>query len=1007
MTSKPLSVQCMIAALALCCILITGAICTILAVMSGDRALDTTKDSNTEGLRKTNDQCTTALDDTRAADKIAIDESFDAATKSIGERTDEMLLGLSALAGTSIAQTLDIYTMMAARYHDVAMGTKPIEHTGTYQFAVEMAPWMLADTKRFRNFGLTAMSMWMSDTSMVTSYEDYPTVSNPPDGYHHTLLGFADGSPRGYLKAGTAMPDATLNTTFDPVWNIRLPDGRLEHPDCRPFEKSPLTGKECAPYAMPGCRNDWPLRTDGAIDEGACYVGILPRTESLYQLAYAFFPADEARWIPILPLGSFIGIAVGMPWKHPVTGKKLGFVMSAMDMGSLTKFIQTIQVGGPGARSRIMLTAADYNWLYSMIPIPTFDDVGYMIAVTHGNSSTPIGSAAEGWAQAKRLAIDADDPLIRATARHLETNVNGSFAAVEDKVLQFKVNSTLTSAWMELLPGPVDPSGKSWWLGPEMSWTRWLNGRSGNETGVAEADPLPGFAKDGEDFFLTVKKVTTFPLKRGNTNEVGQKSIYVTLIIDREYVLGATDRLQAATKQNIEANNQRIAEKVNNGRAQVARELEISEQEVQDSLDQDRLILYIVVAATAILLMILSIITTMKIVKPIRALERDMALVAVMKLEGTEDQDMSAFDEVSKMQVSFLTMIKNLKEFRSYMPASVLLDDEEEEEEEVESETGTSKVAGSDAESGKGTASKRDSVVEGSRRSTQPSKISKSAQSKASMAVQKASAAMQLGVAKKAVAFVITNVRGFCEYFKQMDGVMDVHAQYLTRLLEEVKLAKGLPDGFNADRFFASFNGAKNTPSAKAAAGRCALACSLKALELLVPREGAIVGRVSVAATAGEGMCGNMGVDGMKKYCLIGLAQSYAHTLERHNAHMGTTVLMDQKVKADTEQSHRIRQMIPIFYKGATQRAWELVEAVKASEDEWMYQLEEAAHGDPGKRITDAIEMCIKNDPEQIKEALVKVREDTTQTPQHEIVAIWMEGKLASQGVSPAARPQT
>lgn len=264
------------------------------------------------------------------------------------------------------------------------------------------------------------------------------------------------------------------------------------------------------------------------------------------------------------------------------------------------------------------------------------------------------------------------------------------------------------------------------------------------------------------------------------------------------------------------------------------------------------------------------------------------------------------------------------------------------------------------------------------------------------------SAALALGLAKKSVAFIISNVRGFCELFRQTDTVMTLHAEYLSKLLEEVRLCKGLPDSFNADRFYGSFNGARATPGAKAASARCALAISKSIAPIFEgswSMPSSVVGRVSVVATAGEAQCGNMGVEGMKKYCMIGLAQSYAHTLERHNGFMLTEVLIDNKVKQDVEQSHRVRQMVPIDYKNALQRAWQLVEVMQAGEDEWMYQLEEGAAKDPGKAISNCVETCIKNDrdAEKISEALEKLKQDSEKNPseQHEIVARWMQEKLA------------
>eukprot|EP00756_Hemistasia_phaeocysticola_P030034 Hpha_TRINITY_DN16268_c2_g9::TRINITY_DN16268_c2_g9_i1::g.11927::m.11927 len=991
---KPLSVQCLIAVLALGCIIITGAICTILAVTSGDKALTKTKDAMQEGIVKTDTQCETALTSTRTTGQQAIDKSFESATRSIMQRTDEMLRATSQLTTAVVEKNLDYFTKLSLSWYDTIVNDEPnLARTNSFDYILTHRRRLYADTTNGRNPGLTATNLFTASGAMVNVFEEYTTVPNDPiTGYHEYMFGTSDGGPRSYMQMGSSKPGGGHNTTHDPVWDGRLPDGRHESPDCRPNEMSPLTGKLCKTSAQAGCRTLRGVLTEGKADSGVCYFDLLPKASDIYALAMTFFPIGQTRWTPVLPIGAFVGIASVTVWGDAANGK-LGFNFNGMDVGSLARFLKTIEVGGPGARSRLALWIAQPSWLYSIIPLPLFNDEGIMIAVTHNNASTWHKSGPDSWAQKPRNILQAGDPLIRAAARHMDAvnNTRGTgYAAVAGSVITFAMNSSHAGGgWTEMLPGAA--SAESRYLGPFPSKIQYINGRYDAEEEFA--DPLPGYARDGEEFFVAAGFVESEKSGRRpvgyDDGRDGQIKLYLMVLIDREYVLGETDRLQQATLDNITATNLIIAEEVAQGRAAVKEELKRSDQAVQDSLDEDRMILYISVAASALLLIVLSLVMAMKIVKPIRALEADMAAVAVMKLEGVEEQSESALDEVSKMQASFVQMIKNLKEFRSYMPASVLLDDEEEEEEVEEVASEAPSRSGSNPRPSN--AQSDMSKVTGSQRPSNSSLARSSRASKMSkQSAAKVVAALGVGVAKKAAAFAVCNVREFVDVFRLNDA-LDLHKEYLSSMVEWVKKTKGIPDGFNADRFYASFNGAKNTAGARAAAGRCALAMSTAAAEVFkgVSKDGTMQGKISCAAGGGDVMCGNMGIDGMKKYCLVGVGQSFVHVLESHNAKMLTSVLCDLKVKNDVEQGHQMRQMLPVPYKGGVQRTFEIVCEMQAGEDEWMYQLEEAAAADPGRVVSQAVDMFIAGDTAGALEAL---RTDKHQSPQHVIIIAHIEG---------------
>eukprot|EP01062_Namystynia_karyoxenos_P046585 TRINITY_DN3496_c0_g8_i1.p1 TRINITY_DN3496_c0_g8~~TRINITY_DN3496_c0_g8_i1.p1 ORF type:complete len:1005 (+),score=305.99 TRINITY_DN3496_c0_g8_i1:126-3140(+) len=986
-----LSVRSVIIALSLACIALTAAVCTYIAISSADSALDETRGAADIGLQKCFAQGATALNSTRSANREAVAACFNGAAAAITLRTEELLNATAGRVLDTLEAVLQTYQRTALQWYDYVRTTRPLSYTDTAEFLDSLQRRLWADHRRLRKIGLTSITIGTMTNKVRISYEDDATAGQSGELHHFRYA--ASNGERGTFRLGTMMEGGGYNSTPDPVNDgllseVKLP--RHEPLSCQANKISPHTGRPCVMDYQVGCRRGLFVKTGGVIDDGWCYY---PGWEVLdqpgVQLAALLFPVGQPRWTPISSTSSYMGLGVIIPWGYGA--RKIGLMMSVFDLETFSSFLKSIEVGGQHARARKLITV-ERNWVYNKLPLPDLDQRGVMVAVSHGRGTYYVHKPGETprWVQKTRHATDASDPIVRAVARHLDTVVNGSYSAVVNRVVSVALNSSLTGGGhSEIIPGKV-------WEVPTTDTSSYLNGYTRPEDSTR--DPLPGYAVDGEEFFVTVRhlrsEVSEGDLPAVDDGETGQMQWFLTLAIDREYVLGETDRAQNETRAAINESNREIAEEVKAGEWAVQEDIRRSNDDVQESLDQDRVMLYIIVAGTAVLLMILSVVFASAIVAPIDLLRWQMAQVAQMKLDAADEGGgVSRLQEVEEMQLSFAQMVSNLREYRSYMPASVLVGGEDDEEDLAEDQPPSSRKQSMMSTEGSTSAKDEASAGAGSdgsagrdRRMSPASRSTRVRESDVSQLVhaQKAAAkaTMGLGLNKKPVSFLTFNVIDFVSAAKHSGAgsLLALQAELLAPLVDAVKGTKGIPDGFNADRFYASFNTVRPLTQHRPASARCAQHISGKVSDTLA--EGGR-GRASFACSSGEAFCGNMGVEGMKKYCCIGAAASFVHLVEQQNARLKTTLLVDGKIAAEVASSMHIRTVAIVKHKGDRKRVFEVQGPKAMSEEEWMYQLETAAKDDPNKCFNDAMELYYQC---KLEEALALLKSDEHQTVQHEVL---------------------
>ena len=443
-----------------------------------------------------------------------------------------------------------------------------------------------------------------------------------------------------------------------------------------------------------------------------------------------------------------------------------------------------------------------------------------------------------------------------------------------------------------------------------------------SDKGVFEISIPVGVGGGNETFYVLVN---TFDNNR-------QIQWYVVTVLDREYILGEVDKVTDETKVGISASSKTIS----------------------DDLKTSRMALILTIGGTAIVLLIGGYLAITTVTKPINILKNEMASVAVMRLEDVnENRDLSMLSEVSQMQQSFIQMIQNLREYRNYMPQSILLSSTDDDEIILVKEMKLSIRSDGSA-----------------------SKISFGCGSLSTSSIIFHS--KDMGVRSRKLSIAITNAISFCTE----TGSLQHHKEYIAQSLKQCTQHGGIPDSFNGDRFIMMFNGPKTcTDHAIQAAVTC------KLISINAPYT------ISASVSSGTAKCGNMGCDGLKKYSVIGSVYAVAMTLERINRVLGTKLLCCPTAERDVNRSFYTRLEDQLWYpkyKGDKAMCiYSIVSEKRVPDAEWMYQLQATEESNPAKIHNEIMRsycakeyeeaLCIAgSDPsfEQLKEKIIKARDD-------------------------------
>eukprot|EP01060_Flectonema_neradi_P038871 TRINITY_DN8304_c0_g1_i1.p1 TRINITY_DN8304_c0_g1~~TRINITY_DN8304_c0_g1_i1.p1 ORF type:complete len:876 (+),score=130.44 TRINITY_DN8304_c0_g1_i1:42-2669(+) len=353
-------------------------------------------------------------------------------------------------------------------------------------------------------------------------------------------------------------------------------------------------------------------------------------------------------------------------------------------------------------------------------------------------------------------------------------------------------------------------------------------------------------------------------------------------------------------------------------------ELQILRQVAEDkeSTDDDRrnsfVLMYCITAVCTVFLIGLSVALTKKIVSPLDDLSRQMAAVALMQTENVDvHASYSALCEVADMQKSFRQMIKNLIEYKSYLPQSALYQDTTTSEDEGDtSSVRNSNIVVSSSDTGASFASTDLRVPQ-----TQVSDVS---------------------LKIRCVSVIMFNSVGWHKTIcvsrsSTQTSIIECHKLMIEKIINAVLSGKGMPDSFSGDRLMAHFNSVRPNASHVDMAALAAYRVVDEPRDDRCPK-------ISFAVTSGEARVGNIGTNGMKRFSILSPIVPFAAALESLNVQLGTRGLCDDAVSRQSVQIISRAAKVVLFKKAfeGCKIAYEIVSDTKPCQEEWMYLLENA-----------------------------------------------------------------
>ena len=319
----------------------------------------------------------------------------------------------------------------------------------------------------------------------------------------------------------------------------------------------------------------------------------------------------------------------------------------------------------------------------------------------------------------------------------------------------------------------------------------------------------------------------------------------------------------------------------------------------------------------------------------------DAALLRVDTIPAVK----SGITELQQMQHSLFILLLNLREFRNYLPQTLLLDCQD------DANDGNSRDEGTfTAESGRSAKSQSSSVGCAS-----PKHLA-----------QNVAAALEVAtiLTTRRVTIAVLNIKGFHVFVKQQGDKMarQEHSRWAEYMLEHFTSMRGVAEPFLGDKFPASFNGAK------AAGGHQLAACTCLITALEYFNSKGI--QVSSAVATGDMRVGNMGCAGMRRFSYISPTVSWAYTLERVACENDWSVVTDSHTVGAVADEILFKTLGAVTFAKCSSTPLTICELAGCCKvvavEEWMYQLESRAANDPfakwnefaGFVLTECWEVC-------------------------------------------------
>ena len=364
--------------------------------------------------------------------------------------------------------------------------------------------------------------------------------------------------------------------------------------------------------------------------------------------------------------------------------------------------------------------------------------------------------------------------------------------------------------------------------------------------------------------------------------------------------------------------------------------LRVQEANMQHDLDMKVADTTFIVTAVGLASVALFLLFNKLLTSPFSDMAAMMLGAAILRVDSVPPVR-SVITEMQVMEHAMRILLMNLREYKNFLPRSLLLD---RDVGELSSDgSGGSGEGGGDAEK---------ECNDLASCSSNGSLASRPSQAKACGMAIGVAASLELAraLSQRRVTVAVLNVKAFHDLFEKegANGVRQ-HSVWTEYMLTQFVAMRGIPEPFLGDRFTASFNGVKTTP------GHQGAACfSLYNASVHFQEQGI---HVSAAAVSGEMHVGNMGCPGMRKFAFISPTVSWLHTLERVACERDWSVVTDSamRVSHSVNDLFLLRSVGAVLFKKVSASALTVYQvmgrATKVTASEWMYQLEELSVRDP------------------------------------------------------------
>ena len=365
--------------------------------------------------------------------------------------------------------------------------------------------------------------------------------------------------------------------------------------------------------------------------------------------------------------------------------------------------------------------------------------------------------------------------------------------------------------------------------------------------------------------------------------------------------------------------------------------LEVQEDNTKTKLQQKTNETIIVIVAIALASVFVFLVFNDLLTRPFAQVCVVMADAAVMRIEEIPDIS-SRILEINAIHRAMVLMSRNLREYKAYMPQSVLADTDEEDESDTNGSTmlQTSSKPSYDAQSALGSIAARSTT----NRSSLGTHVALEAGTRR--------AGMALSLSRKKCTFLLLNLVKFHAKMSVLSErrIVATHGKVLEKVLAIVQAAKGICDGFSGDRFLSSFNALKMHASHRLAG--CLAGVMLR--DALKEEHGF---ETSSAVVSGDARVGNMGCEVMRKYTFVSPVLTWGNALERYARSLSYALLADHFVVPDAASEFVVRTVGQVVFEKrlADGKPLTISRVLQKREaggnEEWMYVLEEMTAADP------------------------------------------------------------